>query len=788
MKIKWHSFKRIDTPKKDSLEYRIFNTISLVSALLMIALIPINYVQNMETAHIVALSMGAILTLVLFVLFRYKNVQLISPSLIVAILILVTLWFTNGGTYGSIPYYFTFTLTCSIILLRGKKRNIFFLMNIIVVGILIIIEYYNPERIIYYKSLKDRYIDITIGMIICLFIVGMIIKIVIENFDAERKVVERKTLELKKRNQLLRTKNAEITEKQNQLVQALEELKNSETKFRSFFQTANDIIYIMDKNGTILEINRSAEDILGYSANEMVNKSLAAFLIPASQKYFHDNIPVLLKNGSKRSELVFISKKNEIITVDCSASAIYDKKGDVQYIVAFQRDITELKKNEERIKHLAYHDMLTDLPNRRLGKELLQSAIQHNARKSSRVGVMFLDLDRFKYINDTLGHDIGDFLLRNVAERLKICVREGDTVVRLGGDEFMIILDEPCSFKELSNVAKRMINIFLKPFILKTREIYITCSIGIAMFPEHGRDIETLLKNADIAMYQAKEKGRNNFKFFSHKLDDKMNKDMEIREGIIKAIEKNEFVLHYQPKIDIKSGKIVGSEALVRWNHPQQGLIYPGDFIPIAEQAGLIKNIDKLVLKMVCNQIKKWINKGIDPVRVSINISANQFNDIEFIDTLDSILAETKIDPMLLDLEITETAAMQDTYYAQRVFHEIKKRGINLALDDFGTGYSSLNYLKSFPIDVLKIDKSFVEEVCFNKVNHAIIRAAITMAKALDIKVVAEGVETKEQLELLRDADCQEYQGYLYSKPLSVEEMEKILLEKPYKQKMSVVS
>ncbi|MEJ8553478.1 putative bifunctional diguanylate cyclase/phosphodiesterase [Tepidibacter sp. Z1-5] len=659
MKTKLKILKIIYDSSKDSLEYRIFNTISLASALLMILLIPINYAQNMSTIHIIALSISAIITLVIFVLFRYRNIKLISLSLIIAILILTTLWFTNGGSYGSIPYYFTFTLACSIILLRGKKRNIFFLINIIVVVSLIIIEYYNKESIIYYNSLKDRYIDIMLGITICLFMLGIIIKIVIDNFDAERKKVEQNTLELEKRNQSLLNKNIEITEKKNQLIQVLE----------------------------------------------------------------------------------------------------------------------ELKKNEERIKYLAYHDMLTDLPNRRLGKEILQLAIDNHSNKSSKIGVLFLDLDRFKYINDILGHDIGDFLLKNVSERLKICVRESDTVVRLGGDEFMIIVDEPCSFKKISNISQQIIDIFSEPFILETRQINITCSIGIAIFPEHGKNIETLLKNADIAMYQAKEKGRNNFKFFSHEVDEKINKDMEIREGIIKAIEKKEFVLYYQPKIDIKSGKLAGSEALVRWNHPQQGLIYPSDFIPIAEQYGLINNIDKLVLEMACNQIKKWVNKGFDPGSVSINISANQFNDLEFIDMLDSILSKTEINHRLIQLEITETAAMQDTSYTQKVFYKIKKRGINIALDDFGTGYSSLNYLKSFPIDVLKIDKSFVDEICSNKVDNAIILAAITMAKALDIKVVAEGVETNEQLELLKDADCQEYQGYLFSKPVSVEEMEMMFIK-----------
>ncbi|MBK5243302.1 EAL domain-containing protein [Clostridium sp.] len=628
--------------------------------------------------------------------------------------------------------------------------------------------------------LKDRYINIIIGIIICLFILGLIIKIIVNNFNEERKEVKQKTLELENTNLILRTKDIEIIQKQNQNIQVSEELKNSEKKFESFFRIAQDIIYVMDKDGIILEVNHSVIDILGYSENEMIHKYLGKFLIPCSRKYFTDNIPVLLRNGSKRSELKFMSKKSEIITVDCCASVIYDSRGNVECIVAFQRDITELKKKEEKITYLAYHDMLTNLPNRRFGKELLHLAVQKHLSKNSKFGVMFLDLDRFKYINDTLGHDMGDFLLLKVAERLKICVRESDTVVRLGGDEFMIILDGPCSFdffEELSKMAKKIIDSFSKQFNVNTMEIYTSCSIGIASFPEDGEDVESLLKNTDIAMYQAKEAGRNNFKFFSRKIDYQIKKEMQIREEIIQAIEKKEFVLYYQPKVNIKSGKIVGSEALIRWKHPQKGLIYPNDFIPIAEKCGLIKKIDKLVLKMACNQIKKWANKGVCQECVSVNISANQFNDIEFIGTLDAILSETEIDPKLLNLEITETAAMQDTSYAQKIFGEIKKRGINISLDDFGTGYSSLNYLILFPIDVLKIDKSFVDEICFNKVNKTIVLATITMAKALDIKVIVEGVETKEQLAILRDFQCEEYQGYLFSKAVPVEEIESMIIK-----------
>ncbi|QXM07270.1 EAL and GGDEF domain-containing protein [Crassaminicella indica] len=595
-----------------------------------------------------------------------------------------------------------------------------------------------------------------------------------------RKTLALKNIVLKERDQLLSTKNSQTINHQKELMRALKELKESEEKFRSFFQTAIDMIYVLDKNGIILEMNHSVQETLGYSQREMCYKSLAMFLTSDSKKLFYENLSIIFSKGFSRLEMQYISKNNDIITVDCSSSVIYDEKNEPKYIVAFQRDISKLKKSAEEIQYLAYHDTVTDLPNRRLGKDILQFAIHNALRKQSMVGVMFVDLDRFKCINDSLGHGMGDTLLKYVGKRFKDCVREDDSVVRLGGDEFMIILNNINTSNNVWNIADRMIRTFSKPFWLNEKEIHITCSIGIAMFPEHGEDVETLLKNADIAMYQAKESGRNNFKFFDNKLNHKVDEEMKIKEGIISAIKRKEFTLYYQPKIHINSGEIVGWEALVRWNHPHMGFISPAKFIPIAEKSGLIKNIDKFVLEMACKQIKELVDKGIRPKSVAINISSSQFNDSNFINTLDRIIAEVGVDPKLLNLEITETTAMQDTYYAKMIFEKIKKRGISLSLDDFGTGYSSLNYLKSFPIDVLKIDKSFVDDICSDQVNNTIVAATITMAKVLDIIVVAEGVETKEQLELLKMAGCEECQGYLFSKPVPIEKMEEMLIKQKF--------
>ncbi len=432
---------------------------------------------------------------------------------------------------------------------------------------------------------------------------------------------------------------------------------------------------------------------------------------------------------------------------------------------------------EKQITYLAHHDILTDLPNRRLGQQILQGAIDEAYKKNKLVGVMFIDLDEFKYINDILGHDEGDMLLQEISTKLKKCIRQEDKLIRLGGDEFMVVFKNIRSFEHLTPIGTRIISIFSTPFLLKKRYFHITCSIGLALYPDNGEDVNTLFKNADIAMYQAKEEGGNNFRFFDKALNDKITKNIEMKENIIEGIQRKEFIMHYQPKVEMKSGKINGSESLIRWNHPQRGLIYPNEFIPIAEEYGLIKHIDRLVLEMVCYQIKEWEDKGINPGGVSANISADQFSSPEFIEVIDATLKETGINPNFLSLEITETGAMKDTCHTKENFKKIKERGISIALDDFGIKYSSLNYLKAFPIDVLKIDKSFIDEILYSDVNKTIVLSTINIAKTLNIKVIAEGVEVKEQLHILKDFHCDEYQGYLYSKPVSPKEMEEMLIQ-----------
>ncbi|PAB59246.1 putative bifunctional diguanylate cyclase/phosphodiesterase [Anaeromicrobium sediminis] len=440
----------------------------------------------------------------------------------------------------------------------------------------------------------------------------------------------------------------------------------------------------------------------------------------------------------------------------------------------FSKAIEEKTKLLEKLKYVAFHDCLTDLPNRRFVKEHLTLVVEEALRKNSKMGILFIDLDKFKLINDTLGHYWGDDLLKSVAGTLKEIIKKEDTIGRLGGDEFIIIVQ---NIEEIESIAKDIINIFKGPFIVREREIHVTCSIGISILSHDAGDGEVLFKNADIAMYKAKEMGRNNYKIYNSTMDEEIRKKIKIEGEIRKALKDREFFLHYQPKVNVRTGKITGLEALVRWNHPKLGLIYPNYFIPIAEETGLIKEIDEHVLELACLQIRKWIDMDLEPISIAVNISAESFNESKFMDKLEFILMNTAIDPSFINIEITETAAMENIEYAHNIMEELKKKKISLSMDDFGKGYSSLSYLKIFPIDVLKIDKLFVDGIGVDKRDESLIKAVVTMAKELGIKIVSEGVETVEQLEFLNKIGCHEYQGYLFSKPVTIEEIEHMMCE-----------
>jgi len=439
--------------------------------------------------------------------------------------------------------------------------------------------------------------------------------------------------------------------------------------------------------------------------------------------------------------------------------------------------VAERKRSEERLKHLAHYDELTALPNRALFIDRLRQTIAQAQRHERALAVLFLDLDGFKFINDTLGHDVGDRLLRGVAERLGDCMRAGDTVARLGGDEFVILLTDVGRREDVDKVARKVIAALEQPFIEGRHELIVTTSIGIGFYPNDGQDVQTLIKNADIAMYRAKEQGRNNYQFFTSAMRDGVRRRLGLENGLRHAVERHELLLHYQPKVALASGCITGMEALARWQHPELGMVSPALFIPLLEETGMIAAVGEWMLCSACRQNKAWQDAGLPPMRMAVNLSARQFQHKDLPRIVAGALEEAKLDPCWLELEITEGVLMGQQKTAIASLRELTGLGISLVVDDFGIGCSSLNSLKYCPIHALKIDRALIREVPANEEAAALTRAVIGMGKSLDIVVVAEGVETEQQLAFLYENQCDEIQGYYFSPPLTVEAFAELLRE-----------
>mgnify|MGYP001251438452 CR=1 FL=1 len=437
--------------------------------------------------------------------------------------------------------------------------------------------------------------------------------------------------------------------------------------------------------------------------------------------------------------------------------------------------VNERKKAQEKIVHLAYHDALTHLPNRFLFNERLKQALEEAKATEKMLAVIFLDPDRLKVINDTLGHPAGDRLLESIANKLKCFVNESSTVARFGGDEFLILLTGLTHVDEARNFVKSLLPLFREPFVYANHELSLTVSAGIAMYPHDGTDADTLIKNADIAMYRAKQKGGNMYQFYHPEMNRRSLHRLNLEIHLRKALERGEFIVYYQPLVDLQSGRIIGMEALLRWVHPDWGMMSPGEFIPVAEETGLIVPIGNWVLKQACLQNYQWQKAGFPPLSVSVNISANMFQQSDFLAQVEQALEVTGLPPNLLCLEITETVAMQNVSYITEGMSKLKELGVQIAIDDFGTGYSSLSYLKRFRVNTLKIDKSFIRELTTDEDNAAIVTALIAMSQQLKIKTLAEGVETEEQLDFLRKRGCDGIQGYIFSAPLPPDEFEQLL-------------
>jgi diguanylate cyclase (GGDEF)-like protein/PAS domain S-box-containing protein len=554
---------------------------------------------------------------------------------------------------------------------------------------------------------------------------------------------------------------------------AEESLQRSAREYRDLFESANDAILILrPESQMILEANRKACEMYGLPRDQIVGMSLKNFTrdVPRSE----DQVRRILREGaSENLESVHFHRDGTPIDLLVSSSVV-EYRGETA-ILSVCRDITESKRAKQEIERLAYHDALTDLPNRARFADRLEIALSQARREGHRLAILFLDLDRFKVVNDSLGHKVGDLLLQKVAIRLSQLIRGGDTLARLGGDEFIILLAKIGQDDDAARVAQNVLELFKKPFVLGERELFISASIGISIFPRHGEDREALVKNADIAMYRAKQEGRDNYQFHTSKHTHDAIRRLALETDLRKALDRESFCSHYQPIVDTESGRIVGAEALARWDHPLRGLLRPAEFIPIAEETGLIVPLGARILRDACAQMQTWHAGGHAALRLSVNLSARQFHQHDLAQRVDAILRETGLAPGKLELEITESIAMQNVDASVVALRGLKELGVRITIDDFGTGYSSLSYLKKFPIDTIKIDQAFVQDVSSDSNDAAIVRAAIVMAHELKLNVIAEGVETAEQVVFLRRRRCTEMQGYLFSEPMPAERFGELL-------------
>jgi len=552
------------------------------------------------------------------------------------------------------------------------------------------------------------------------------------------------------------------------------ELAENEAYIQAVLNNVEEGIIVINDDGLVVSFNPAAEKIFGYTKQEVVNQNFDIListdsLDPAEIRLVHHESGEKNKQLGVTREVVGLRKNFSAFPLELKTSQIHIQNK--LLFITTARDITERKDAEQRINYLASHDALTNLPNRTLLQDRIQQTLTHNERRKLLAAVIFIDLDKFKVINDTLGHDVGDGLLKEAASRLVSCVRSEDTVARQGGDEFIILLSSIRHPQDAGSIAHKLLDSLIQPFFVHGKELHISASIGIAIFPDDGKEMDTLLKNSDVAMYHAKESGRNNYQFFSAKMNDQVAEKQSLSSDLRHAIHRKELFLVYQPVVDMFDGIITGMEVLLRWQHPTLGLISPLKFIPLAEESGQILQIGDWVLRTACTQSKIWQQQGYQVPRLAVNLSAKQFRQKSLASSISSILQETGLEAHHIGIEITESMLVQDIDDVVDMLLKLSQMGLEISIDDFGTGYSSLSYLKRFPINKLKIDKSFVDDIATDSDDAAIVKAIIAMAHGLSMKVVTEGVETQDQLDFLRLHNCEQYQGYIFSKPLPAEEI-----------------
>jgi diguanylate cyclase (GGDEF)-like protein/PAS domain S-box-containing protein len=564
------------------------------------------------------------------------------------------------------------------------------------------------------------------------------------------------------------------------IIRDITERKKIEQGYRlmaKVFENSNEAIMITDINGYIYQVNDSFTRITGYINHEVLSKSSTILHSDYHNGEFYNSISKsLIKTGRWSGEIWAKRKNGQVYPKWLSISAVKNTNGKVSHYVSLFTDITHRKDAETKLLQLAHFDQLTGLPNRTSFLDKLKWGIEFAARNKHFLALLFIDLDRFKVINDTLGHQAGDQLLIGVSKRLQSAVRKTDIVCRLAGDEFTIVLTELKDIKEIEVISNKIISTFAEPIRVENRELFVTSSIGISIYPSDGCDINQLLKSADTAMYHAKNKGKNTYSFYLDSMKQQVHEELELETNLRKAIQNNEFLLFYQPQMDLRSGKIVGMEALIRWKHPKLGYISPDRFIPFAEQSNLIVPLGRWVLQTACEQFVAWTKQGLPQIKISVNYSGVQLKQQDQVHLVSEILSETSMDPHFLGLELTESVAMENAESTIKTLHAFKQMGISISIDDFGTGFSSLSYLKRFPIDTLKIDRSFVKDIMTNSDDSAIASTIIAMAHQLRLSVIAEGIETKDQLFELKNKGCDQLQGYYFCPPIPHHDMKKFLL------------
>lgn len=569
-----------------------------------------------------------------------------------------------------------------------------------------------------------------------------------------------------------------IVEAERELLR--EHLLHNEESFRLMLENSLDAVINMGVNGLITEWSGAAEAIFGYRREEAIGRPLGELIVPPQFREAHARgMQRLLSTGEskiigKLIEIIAVRRDGVEFPVEMSIAQV--NRGNEVFFSSFIRDITERKKSEARIQYLANHDALTGLPNRNQLQERVKYSISLTQRTQQKIAIMFLDIDHFKDVNDTLGHSVGDLLLLELASRLNSVLRAEDTVSRLGGDEFIFMLPNADEYAA-AQVAQKLLNVIDRPMLIEDHQLSVTASIGIALYPNDGTELETLLRNADVAMYKAKQENRNGYRFYTAKMQSQSARNLQLVNALRQAIDLNQLEVHYQPQMSLKDQRVIGAEALLRWHHPEFGLVMPSEFIPVAEASGIILPIGEWVLRQSVRQAKLWLQAGFPPLVLAVNLSVVQFRDPNLPDLVTRILEEEDLPPEYLELELTEGVALADPQGAIALMDALHARGVRMSIDDFGTGYSSLSHLKKFKVYKLKIDQSFVRDISTDEEDKAIVTAIINMARSLGLKTIAEGVETASQLAFLQTQQCDEVQGYYFSRPLTVEAFEAFLRE-----------